>query len=107
MTESVFMPLFLEETERNDGGNFYTPLNGMVKCPSRGEIMDIIFKVFHYLFVFGCGAIGAYVAFVALSVVLGVVGAMLGSGIGTVILIAVFWAAYKKWKENHPNDVLL
>lgn len=69
--------------------------------------MDIIFKVFHYLFVFGMGCIGAYVAFVALSIVLGVAGAMLGSTAGTIILIALFWGAYKKWKENHPNDILL
>lgn len=69
--------------------------------------MDIIFKAFHYAFVFGMGCIGAYVAFVALSVVLGVVGAMLGSGVGTIILIAIFWSAYKKWKENHQNDILL
>lgn len=68
--------------------------------------MDIIFKTFHYLFVFGCGAIGAYVAFVALSVVLGVVGAMLGSTVGTIILIVLFLSAYKKWKETHQNDIL-
>lgn len=69
--------------------------------------MDIIFKVFHYLFVFGMGCIGAYVAFVALSIVLGVAGAMLGSTAGTIILIAVFWYAYKKWRKEQNNDILL
>ena len=69
--------------------------------------MDIIFKVFHYMFIFGCGAIGAYVAFVALSIVLGVVGALLGSTAGTIILIAAFWYAYKKWRKEQSNDVLL
>ena len=69
--------------------------------------MDIIFKVFHYAFVFGLGVIGAYIAFVALSIVVGVVGAMLGSTVGTLILIGLFWWYYKKWKKSNKQDILL
>lgn len=68
--------------------------------------MDIIFKAFHYAFIFGLGVIGAYVAFMALSVVLGVVAALLGSTAGTILLLLAFYYAYKKWKANR-NDILL
>lgn len=62
----------------------------------KGFLMKELFRFFGFLAMIGFFIVGALTTIFLLRIVVGVIGAMLGSAIGTVVLAWILWRIYKK-----------
>lgn len=63
--------------------------------------MEYFDKAMHYTFMIFFGCLGVLVALCVIKIAIEVVGFMLGSTIGTLILGWIAWRYYKRYRETH------
>lgn len=70
-------------------------------------MFTVLDKAFRITMMVGFACLGIVAGLVVFKVALGVTAVLLGSGFGTLIFIWIMWMLYKKWREKHPDDVIL